>query len=109
MCAEIIHVLCTKSLEASRLAQMRVEAALGRGLPIVCVVLMQQEAPDLSSINNAELIRMHLPEIDDFKGVFEFPWLGAGANDPAFIEINLKKLEGVLGVIFKECILPRLE
>ena len=87
---------------------MTLEVALGRGLSVACVVLMQQEEPDLSAIDNAELIRMHLPEMDDFKGVYEFPWLGAGADNPALIAVNVKKAEGVLGMIFEECILPSL-
>ena len=88
---------------------LTVEVASGRGLSVACVVLMQQEEPDESAIDNAELIRMHLPEIDEFKGVFEFPWLGAGADDPAFIAVNVKKADGVLGAIFEECVLPSLE
>ena len=84
------------------------EAASGRGLSVACVVLMKQEEPDVSAIDNAELIRMHLPGMDDFKGVFEFPWLGGGADDPALISLNVRKADGVLGAIFEACILPSL-
>ncbi len=84
------------------------EAALARDISVACLVLMQQEEPDVSTIDNAELIRMHLPELADFKGVFEFPWLGDGANDPGLIALNVKKADGVLGEIFEECILPSL-
>ena len=84
------------------------EAALARGLSVACVVLMEQEEPDESATDNVELIPMYLPEMDNFKGVFEFPWLGAGADDPAFIAVNLKKVDGVLGAIFEACVLPNL-
>ena len=84
------------------------EAALARGLSVACVVLMEQEETDLSAVDNAELIRMHLPEMADFKGVFEFPWLGEGADDPGLIALNLKKADGVLGEIFEACVLPSL-
>ena len=69
---------------------------------------MQQEESDASAIDNAVLIQMFLPEMTDFKGVFEFPWLGAGADDPGLIAINLKKADGVLGEIFEACVLPSL-
>ncbi len=84
------------------------EAALARGLSVACVVLMEQEETDLSAVDNAELIRMHLPEMADFKGVFEFPWLGEGADDPGLIALNVKKADGVLGEIFEACVLPSL-
>ena len=87
---------------------LTVEAALARGLSVACVVLMQQKEPDLSAIDNAELIRMHLPEIPDFKGVYEFPWLGVGADNPALIAVNVRKAEGVLGAIFEACVLTSL-
>jgi hypothetical protein len=45
----------------------------------------------------------------DFKGVFEFPWLGEGADNPGLIAVNVKKADGVLGPIFEECVLPSLE
>ena len=70
---------------------------------------MEQEESDESATDNVELIRMHLPEMANFKGVFEFPWLGEGADDPGLIAINLKKADGVLGEIFEACVLPRLE
>ncbi len=84
------------------------EAALVRGLSVACVVLMEQEEPDESASDNVELIRMHLPEMADFKGVFEFPWLVEGADDPGLIALNVKKAEGVLGAIFEACVLPSL-
>ena len=84
------------------------EAALVRGLSVACVVLMEQEEPDASAIDNVELIRMHLPEMADFKGVFEFPWLVEGADDPGLIALNVKKAYGVLGAIFEACVLPSL-
>ena len=84
------------------------EAALARGLSVACVVLMEQEEADLSAVDNSELIRMHLPEMPDFKGVFEFPWLGEGADDPGLIALNVEKAEGVLGEIFEACVLPSL-
>ncbi len=84
------------------------EAALARGLSVACVVLMEQEETDLSAVDNAELIRMHLPEVANFKGVFEFPWLGEGADDPGLIALNVKKADGVLGEIFEACVLPSL-
>ena len=84
------------------------EAALARGLSVACVVLMEQEEPDESATDNVELIRMHLPEMTEFKGVFEFPWLGEGADDPGLIALNVKKADGVLGEIFEACVLPSL-
>ena len=84
------------------------EAALARDLSVACVVLMQQEQSDASALDNAELIRFHLPEMPEFKGVFEFPWLGEGADDPGLIAINLKKADEVLGEIFEACVLPSL-
>ena len=84
------------------------EAALARGLSVACVVLMEQEETDLSAVNNAELIRMHLPDMVDFNGVFEFPWLGEGADDPGLIALNVKKADEVLGEIFEACVLPSL-
>lgn len=84
------------------------EAALVRGLSVACLVLMQQKEQDVSAIDNPELIRMNLPEMPDFKGVFEFPWLGEGADDPGSIALNVKKADGVLGEIFEACVLPSL-
>ena len=84
------------------------EAALVRGLSVACVVLMKQKKPDVSAIDNAELIHMHLPEMANFKGVFEFPWLGEGADDPGLIALNVQKADGVLGEIFEACLLPNL-
>ena len=51
---------------------------------------------------------MHLPEMTNFQGVFEFPWLGEGADDPSFIAFNLKKAKSVLEAIFQSCVLPSL-
>ena len=59
---------------------LTLEATLARGLSVSCVVLMEQENPDESAIDNAEVIQMHLPEMSDFNGVFEFPWLGIGGD-----------------------------
>ena len=84
------------------------EAALARDLSVACVVLMQEKQSDASALDNAELIRIHLPEMAEFKGVFEFPWLGEGADDPGLIAINLKKADVVLGEIFEACVLPSL-
>jgi hypothetical protein len=41
-----------------------------------------------------------LPVLAGFKGVFEFPWLGFGADDPGQIGVNVKKAEKVLAKIF---------
>ena len=87
---------------------LNTEAALGHGLSVACIVLMQLEEPDESAIDNAKLMQIHLPKMADFKGIFEFPWLGEGADDSALNSVNLKKAEGVLEVIFDECILPIL-
>ena len=87
---------------------LTVEAAFRRCLPVACVVLMEQEELDESAIDNAELIRRFMPEMADFKGVFEFPWLGEGADDPGLIALNVKKADGVLGEIFEACLLPSL-
>jgi len=60
---------------------LTVEAAAQRGLEVACVVLMGQKEPDVSCLDNASLLRDFLPVLAGFKGVFEFPWLGAGADD----------------------------
>tara|TARA_B100001540_G_C15739166_1_gene611394 strand:- start:103 stop:861 length:759 start_codon:yes stop_codon:yes gene_type:complete len=85
---------------------LTVEAALNRGLLVVSVILMEQEEPDTSSTYNAELIRMHLPKMLNFKGVFEFPFLGKDADNPELISINVKKVEIILEKIFDEVINP---
>ena len=88
---------------------LTVEAALARELSVACVVLMGQEEPDDSAVDNANLIQLHLPDISGFKGVFEFPWLGEGADDPGLVSVNLIKAEGALSAIFEACVLPLLE
>ena len=45
---------------------LTVEAAAKRGLEVACVVLMGQREADLSSLDNAALIRDYLPELDRF-------------------------------------------
>ena len=82
---------------------LTVEAAAKRGLGVACVVLMGQREADLSSLDNAALIRGFLPELVGFKGVFEFPWLGVGADDPGQIGVNVKKVEKVLAEIYEAC------
>ncbi|MAT10476.1 MAG: dethiobiotin synthase [Rhodopirellula sp.] len=85
---------------------LTVEAALRRGLKVSSVVLMEQEEKDASTVNNAELVRMHMPNTPDFKGVFEFPWLGKDADNPELIPLNVKKAESVLEKVFNEVIKP---
>ena len=82
---------------------LTVEAAAKRGLGVACVVLMGQREADLSSLDNAALIRDFLPELADFKGVFEFSWLGLEADDPGQIGVNVKKVEKVLAEIYEAC------
>ena len=82
---------------------LTVEAAAERGLEVACVVLMGQKEPDASSLDNASLLRDFLPVLADFKGVFEFPWLGLGADDPGQIGVNVKKVEKVLAEIYEAC------
>ncbi len=82
---------------------LTVEAAAKRGWGVACVVLMGQREADLSSLDNAALIRDFLPELAGFKGVFEFPWLGAGADNPGQIGVNVKKVEKVLAKIYEAC------
>ena len=82
---------------------LTVEAAAQRRLEVACVVLMGQKEPDASSLDNASLLRDFLPVLADFKGVFEFPWLGLGADDPGQIGVNVKKAEKVLAKIFEAC------
>ena len=82
---------------------LTVEAAAERGLEVACVVLMGQREPDASSLDNASLLRDFLPVSANFKGVFEFPWLGLGADDPGQIGVNVKKVEKVLAEIYEAC------
>ena len=82
---------------------LTVEAATERGLEVACVVLMGQKEPDASSLDNASLLRDFLPVLADFKGVFEFPWLGLEADDPGQIGVNVKKVEKVLAEIYEAC------
>ena len=69
---------------------------------------MEQEKPDDSAADNLELIRSNIPFMADFKGIYEFPWLGEGADNPALISINVKKSERVIKRIFDEVIKPCL-
>jgi len=85
---------------------LTIEAALSRGLSVACIILMEQEEPDDSAADNIELIRLHLPSIDDFKGIYEFPWLGGEADNPNLIAKNVIKAESVLNKIFDEVINP---
>ena len=107
LCARLI-VVAPNRVGVVNHVLLTAEAALVRGLSVACVVLMEQEEPDESATDNVELIRMNLPEMPDFKSVFEFPWLGEGADNPGLIALNLKKAEGVLGAIFEACVLPSL-
>ena len=85
---------------------LTLEAAMARGLSVACVVLIGQENPDASSMDNAELIRMNMPNNLHLKEVYEFPWLGKGADDLELITINVKKSENVLENIFDEVFKP---
>ena len=87
---------------------LTVEAAAKRGLRVACVVLMGQREADLSSLDNAALILDFSPELAGFKGVFEFPWLGLGADDSGQIGVNVKKVEKVLLEIYEACCLRSL-
>jgi hypothetical protein len=42
-------------------------------------------------LDNAALVRDYLPVLAGFKGVFEFPWLGMGADYSGQIGVNVKK------------------
>jgi len=88
---------------------LTVEAALTRGLSVACVVLMGQEEPDASAVDNAKLIQSNIPDMAGFNGVFDFPWLGEGANSPGLASANLIKAEGALSAIFEACVLPLFE
>ena len=82
---------------------LTVEAAAKRGLEVVLVVLMGQRELDDSVLENENLIRALMPDMARFKGVFEFPWLGVGADDPEQIGANVKKAEKVLAKIIDAC------
>jgi len=82
---------------------LTVEAAAKRDLEVACVILMGQKEPDASVAENADLIRDLMPDMAEFKGVFEFPWLGAGADDSEQIGANVKKAEKVLAKIVDAC------
>jgi len=83
---------------------LSVEAAVSRGLSVSSVILMRQEESDASVADNAELIRMHMPNITNFKGIYDFPWLGEGADNPKLISNNVlkaeKALEKISGAVF---------
>ena len=82
---------------------LTVEAAAKRGLGVACVLLVGQKVPDSSCLDNASLLRDFLLVLAGFKGVFEFPWLGVGADDPDLINVNVKKVEKVLARIYEAC------
>ena len=82
---------------------LTMEAAANRGLGVTCVLLVGQKEPDSSCLDNASLLRDFLPVLASFKGVFEFPWLGVGADDPDLINVNVKKVEKVLARIYEAC------
>jgi hypothetical protein len=69
---------------------------------------MGQKEPGVSSLDNASLLQDFLPALAGFKGVFEFPWLGLGADDPGQIGVNVKKVEKVLAEIYEACCLRSL-
>jgi len=75
---------------------------------VACAVLMGQKEPDSSSLDNPSLLRDYLPVLAVFKGVFEFPWLGLGADDSGQIDVNVKKVEKVLMQIYEACCLRSL-
>ena len=55
------------------------------------------------SVLNYLIFSYFLPFLAGFKGVFEFPWLGVGADDPDQIDVNVKKVEKVLAQIYEAC------
>ena len=67
------------------------------------MILMGQKEPDASVAENADLIRALMPDMAGFKGVFEFLWLGVGADDSEQIGVNVKKVEKVLAKIIDAC------
>ena len=72
------------------------------------MVQMGQKEPGVSSLGNGSLLRGFLPVLVDFKGLFEFPWLGVGADDSGQIDVNVKKVEKVFLEIFEACRLRSL-
>ena len=49
------------------------------------------------------MLRDFLLVLAGFKGVFEFPRLRVGADDPDLINVNVKKVEKVLARIYEAC------
>ena len=70
---------------------LTIEAAAKRDLEVVLVVLMGEKETDDSVPENTDLIRQNLPEMTDFKGVIEFPYLGSDASDPSLIPDHANK------------------
>lgn len=75
---------------------LTIEAAAKRDLEVVLVVLMGEKETDDSVPENTDLIRLNLPEMTDFKGVIEFPYLGSDASDPSLIPDHANKAGKVL-------------
>jgi dethiobiotin synthetase len=75
---------------------LTIEAAAKRDLEVVLVVLMGEKETDDSVPENMDLIRLNLPEMTDFKGVIEFPYLGSDASDPSLIPDHANKAGKVL-------------
>lgn len=75
---------------------LTIEAAAKRDLEVVLVVLMGEKETDDSVPENMDLIRQNLPEMTDFKGVIEFPYLGSDASDPSLIPDHANKAGKVL-------------
>ena len=75
---------------------LTIEAAAKRDLEVVLVVLMGEKETDDSVPENTDLIRLNLPEMTDFKGVIEFPYLGRDASDPSLITDHANKAGKVL-------------
>ena len=96
-------VVAPNRVGVSNQVLLTVEAAAKRGLEVVLVVLMGQRELDDSVLENENLIRALMPDMARFKGVFEFPWLGVGADDPEQIGANVKKAEKVLAKIIDAC------
>ena len=75
---------------------LTIEAAAKGDLEVVLVVLMVEKETDDSVPENTDLIRQNLPEMTDFKGVIEFPYLGSDASDPSLISDHANKAGKVL-------------
>ena len=75
---------------------LTIEAATKRYLEVALVVLVEQKEPDVSALDNADLIRGNLPEMTGFKGIIEFPYLGPDASNPSLIPIHLRETGKVL-------------